>query len=116
MVGVVRQSVNIGFGDRSRLCWTIGLFSSEASSSVMRSFFLRCGGVLQTGVYVRGLLSANRFQEAMRRRMTEPLSRLNREAGAAGILFIDTISRDDGKPPRVRAIHHTRIASHFSLD
>lgn len=62
MVGVGRQSLNNESGGRSRPCCTIGLFSGEIASSMTRSFFLRCGGVLYIGVYVRGLLSANRFE------------------------------------------------------
>lgn len=73
MVGVGRQSVNIGSGGRSRPCCTIGLFSGEIASSEARSFFLRCGGVLYIGVYVKGLLSANRFDEAMQSSMSAKL-------------------------------------------
>ena len=74
MVGVGRQSVNIGSGGRSKPCCTIGLFSGEIASSITRSFFLRCGGVLYIGVYVRGLLSANRFERSHVK--LRPLSRL----------------------------------------
>lgn len=91
MVVVGKQSARIGSGGRSRPCWTMGLFSGEIASSVTRSFFLRCGGVLYIGVYVRGLLSGNRFDEAMQRSLSaKQINRLYLEKSG---LFAWTIER-----------------------
>lgn len=91
MVGVGRQSLNIGSEGRSNPCCTIGLFSGEIASSMTRSFFLLCGGVLYIGVYVRGLLSGNRFDEAMQSfTFAKKITRLNLDESG---LFTRTTAR-----------------------